>query len=63
VSRSPHLGCPYCCAYEVDRLFLASARVDSCQCRACGARWDEELGTGEFRGRSERHSAVLPRSP
>ena len=42
---------------------LASANVDSCRCRACGARWDEELGSGEFRGRSERQSAVLPRSP
>jgi hypothetical protein len=44
-------------------MYLASTHVDSCQCRACGARWDEELGTGEFRGRPERQSAVLPYSP
>ena len=56
-------ACPYCNSHEVDRLYLASANVDSCRCRACGARWDEELGSGEFRGRSERQSAVLPRSP
>jgi hypothetical protein len=59
MSEPQHLGCPYCCCYEVDRLYLASARVDSCLCRGCG---DEELGSGEFRGRSERQSAVLPRS-
>ena len=61
MSEARHLGCPYCCSYEVDRLYLASAGVDSCRCRACGARWDEELGSGEFRGRAERQSAVLPR--
>jgi hypothetical protein len=38
----PHLSCPYCEAYEVDRLFLATHRLDACQCRACGEGWDEE---------------------
>jgi hypothetical protein len=55
------LGCPYCSSYEVERLYLASVRLDSCRCRACGAGWDEELDTGEFRGRAPRSSALIPR--
>jgi hypothetical protein len=58
-TRPPHLGCPYCCSYEVDRLYVGSARVDSCSCRACGADWDEVVGSGEIKGRSKRHSALL----
>ncbi len=54
-----HLQCPFCSAYEVDRLYLASLRLDSCQCRACGSRWDEELGTGVYRSRRSR-TAVSP---
>jgi ribosomal protein L37AE/L43A len=38
----PHLCCPFCAAYEVDRLYLGTLRVDACQCRACGAGWEEE---------------------
>lgn len=53
-----HLRCPFCDAYEVDRLYLASSRLDSCECRSCNARWDEELETGAFRGRSARTSVV-----
>ena len=45
------LQCPYCDSYEIDRLYLASMRVDSCVCTSCGARWDEDTATGEFRGR------------
>ncbi len=45
------LRCPYCDSYEVDRLYLASLRVDSCICASCGARWDEDTATGEFQGR------------
>lgn len=56
-----HLQCPYCAAYEVSRLYLATLRLDSCECRACGARWDEDPRTGEFRGRASRRSTVLPR--
>jgi hypothetical protein len=55
------LGCPYCCSHEVDRLYLASVRLDSCRCRACGAAWDEEVLTGEFRGRADWSSALIPR--
>jgi hypothetical protein len=55
------MGCPYCCSYEVDRLYLASVRLDSCRCRGCGAGWDEEVATGEFRGRADRSSALIPR--
>jgi hypothetical protein len=39
----PHLCCPFCDAYEVDRLFVATHRVDACECRVCGAGWEEEL--------------------
>ena len=47
-----HLGCPFCASYDVDRLYLASVKLDSCECPACAARWDEEPETGEYKGRS-----------
>ena len=56
-----HRGCPYCVSDGVARLYLASVRLDSCECGACGARWDEEPETGVFRGRSSRESVVTPR--
>lgn len=46
------LQCPYCDAFEIDRLYLASLAVDSCICASCGARWDQDAVTGEFRGRA-----------
>jgi len=52
------LTCPYCQSYGVNRLFLATARLDCCECDECGARWDEEPATGKFRGRGGRQSAV-----
>jgi hypothetical protein len=54
-----HFGCPYCISYEVDRLYVASGALDACSCRACGAEWDEALGSGEVKGRSQRHSVLL----
>lgn len=57
VSSDPGQGrlqCPYCDSYEIDRLYLASLRVDSCVCTSCGARWDEDASTGEFRGRQSQ---------
>jgi len=56
------LQCPYCGDYGVDRLYLASVRLDSCACNGCGARWDEERETGQFRGRASRQSIMTPRS-
>jgi hypothetical protein len=56
-----HLQCPFCAAYEVERLFLASLRLDSCECLACGARWDEDAESGVYRGRASRTSAAIPR--
>ncbi|MEZ5203908.1 MAG: hypothetical protein R2701_05890 [Acidimicrobiales bacterium] len=53
--------CPYCAATEVARLYLGSVHLDSCECAACGARWDEDPRTGEFRGRATRASVVMPR--
>ena len=56
-----HLQCPFCGAYEVDRLFIGSLRVDSCTCGACGARWDEDTTTGRYRGRGSVESVMAPR--
>jgi transposase-like protein len=62
VSDSPgHLQCPFCLSYEVPRLYLASLRLDSCVCDSCGAQWDEDAGSGEYRGRGSRESVVAPR--
>ena len=57
-----HLMCPFCNSYDVTRLYLASVNVDSCECCSCGARWDEERGSGQYRGRANRSSVLLPRS-
>lgn len=59
--RPGHLRCPFCEGYEVDRLYLASPRLDSCACSACGARWDEDPITGDYRGRAGKESVVTPR--
>ena len=45
--RRGHLRCPYCDAYEVDRLYLGTLRLDSCHCRSCEHRWDEEPESGQ----------------
>ena len=57
-----HLTCPFCSSYDVHRLYVASIRMDSCECTGCGARWDEERSSGEYRGRASRSSVLLPRS-
>ena len=57
-----HFQCPYCSSYDVERLFLASLRLDSCACLTCGARWDEDATSGEFRGRASRSSVMSPRT-
>jgi hypothetical protein len=56
-----HFQCPYCESFEVDRLYLASLGLDSCACLACGARWDEDAESGEFRGRGRKSSVLAPR--
>lgn len=43
------------------RLFVATIKIDSCECTECGARWDEEAGTGRYRGLANRSSVLLPR--
>lgn len=48
------LQCPYCESTAVDRLYLASLRIDSCICSSCGARWDEDITTGEYKGRQSQ---------
>ena len=55
-----YLPCAYCGSYDVRRLYLASVNLDSCDCRACGARWDEDATSGEFRGRAESASLASP---
>ena len=57
---SGHLQCPFCNSYDVSRLFVGSLNVDSCECSTCGARWDEDAGSGAYRGRVSR-SSVLAR--
>ena len=56
-----HFSCPFCNSHEIDRLYLASLRLDSCACLSCGARWDEEPESGTFRGRASRSSILAPR--
>ena len=40
-------------------MFVASAALDSCECLTCGARWDEDRASGEYRGRSQRASFLI----
>lgn len=56
-----HFSCPFCNSHEVDRLYLAALRIDSCACLSCGARWDEDADSGAFRGRGSRSSILAPR--
>lgn len=62
MSDTGHLRCPYCGAYGVERMFLVPAKVDSCECTTCRARWDEDPITGEFKGRAGRQSVLDRRS-
>ena len=55
-----HLQCPYCNSYDVMRLFIATTNTDACECCTCGARWDEERGSGQYRGRANRSSVLMP---
>ena len=57
------LQCPFCQAYDVERLYLAGLHLDACACASCGARWDEKVGTGEFVGRGSSATVVSPRLP
>lgn len=56
-----HFQCPFCNSYDVARLYVASVNIDACECSGCGARWDEDRGTGEYRGRADRTSVLMPR--
>ena len=55
-----HLQCPFCEAYEVESLYLASLRLDYCACASCSARWDEDPVTGDYRGRSFELGGLRP---
>ena len=59
---SGHLMCPFCNSYDVTRMFVGSINVDSCECVSCGARWDEDKVSGEYKGRAHRASVLLPRA-
>ena len=52
--------CPYCNSYDVERMFIASVRADSCECLACGGRWDEEAASGRLRAADDGASVLLP---
>ena len=56
-----HFTCPFCASYDVTRLYVGLVHVDSCECAACGARWDEDSRSGRYRGRGERASVLMPR--
>ena len=60
-SPSGHLACPFCNSYDVNRLYLATAKVDSCECQACSARWDEDARSGEYKGRGASSSVLAKR--
>ena len=59
--RPHHLACPFCEGYAVERLYLASLDLDSCACSACGARWDERAGSGDYAGRGSSTSVFARR--
>jgi len=61
-SDTGHLTCPFCHSYDVARMFVGSVNVDSCECLSCGARWDEDNKSGEYKGRAQRASVLLPRA-
>lgn len=42
--------CPACRALDVARLYLATEQLDSCECRSCGALWEEDPTSGSFYG-------------
>ncbi|HZA75598.1 MAG TPA: hypothetical protein VE623_04325 [Acidimicrobiales bacterium] len=58
---SGHLQCPFCHAYQVERLYIGSLHIDACTCDGCGARWDEDAETGRYRGRGGLESVIVPR--
>ena len=60
-SGGEHFQCPYCDSFDVDRLYVAPLGVDACACLTCGARWDEDAASGEFRGRANSSSVLAPR--
>ena len=43
-------------------MFVASGNLDSCECQTCGARWDEERGSGTYLGRATKSSVLAPRA-
>jgi hypothetical protein len=57
------IECPFCTSVHVERLYLAAVNLDTCACLACGARWDEDATSGEFRGRPPSKSASLIAPP
>jgi transcription elongation factor Elf1 len=59
--RPGHFQCPFCNSFDVNRLFVATLNLDSCECCSCGARWDEEAGSGKYRGRSNKTSVLVRR--
>jgi len=56
--RAGHLACPFCNSYDVSRLYIATVRMDSCECQSCGARWDEDARSGEYKGRGAKASVL-----
>src|SRR3546814_12984492 len=53
-----HLRCPFCEAYEVERLYLATLRLDSCPTHSYWARWAEDPARATSRGRPSRSATT-----
>ena len=41
LDEEPRTACPQCGANTVDRLWVATWRLDVCRCRRCDSSWDE----------------------
>jgi len=57
-----HLRCPFCWSYHVVRLYVVPLDMDTCDCRGCDARWDENRGSGVYRGQGRPSSVIAQRA-
>jgi hypothetical protein len=53
--------CPSCGSADVARLYLGSLHVDSCECRACRAQWEEDRERAELRSPLSRSAGTSTR--
>jgi len=46
----------------VVRLHVVPLDMDTCDCRGCDARWDENRGSGVYRGQGRPSSVIAQRA-